>query len=89
MSTGSVPDPAVPVKSSDHVLGPVDASVTLVGYGDFECPICKLAFPAMKLLLRRFSTDVRFIYQRRRTHLFRCTPGSAWARSDGAPAPGA
>ena len=63
MSTGSGPDLVVPVSGSDHVLGPGDAFVTVVEYGDFECPICKLAYPAVKLLLRRFSTDVRFIYR--------------------------
>ncbi len=63
MNARAAPDVAVPVTRSDHVLGPADASVTLVEYGDFECPICKLAFPAVKLVLQRFSPDIRFAYR--------------------------
>jgi protein-disulfide isomerase len=59
----NAPDLAVPITESDHVLGRADAPVTLVEYGDFECPTCKLAFPAVKLLLQRFGADVRFAYR--------------------------
>lgn len=63
MNARSAPDLAVPVTTSDHVLGLADAPVTLVEYGDFQCPTCKLAFPAVKLLLQRFGTDVRFAFR--------------------------
>jgi protein-disulfide isomerase len=43
--------------------GRPDAPVTVVEYGDFECPYCKLAFPAVKLLLQRFGSDIRFVYR--------------------------
>jgi len=59
----SSPDLAVPVTSSDHVSGPPDAAVTVVEYGDFECPTCKLAYPSVKLLLKHFGPQVRFAYR--------------------------
>jgi protein-disulfide isomerase len=54
---------AVPVNPTDHYLGPSHAPVTLVEYGDFECPNCKQAAPAVKLLLKRFTGRVRFIWR--------------------------
>ena len=54
---------AVPVEPSDHVLGARGAPVTLVEYGDFECPGCKQAAPAVELLLERFPEEVLFVYR--------------------------
>lgn len=54
---------AVPVATVDHVLGPADARVTVVEYGDFECPICKQAAPAVKLALNRFAGRMRFVFR--------------------------
>ena len=54
---------SVPVSRVDHVLGPDHAHVTLVEYGDFECPNCKQAAPAVKLLLERFTERVRLAYR--------------------------
>lgn len=56
-------DLAVPVGPTDHVLGPPHAPVTIVEYGDFECPTCKQAAPAVKMVLERFEGQVRFIYR--------------------------
>jgi protein-disulfide isomerase len=53
----------VPISTADHLLGAPDASITVVEYGDFECPNCKQAAPAVKLLLRRFEGRVRFSYR--------------------------
>jgi protein-disulfide isomerase len=50
-------------KSTDHSLGPVDAPVTVMEYGDFECPNCGQAAPAVKLLLEHFAGKVRFIFR--------------------------
>lgn len=54
---------AVPVNPTDHALGPSHAPVTLVEYGDFECPNCKQAAPAVKLLLKRFNGRVRLVWR--------------------------
>ena len=54
---------AMPVGSADHVLGPAHAMVTVVEYGDFQCPNCKQAAPAVKLLLQRFQGRMRFVYR--------------------------
>jgi Na+/H+ antiporter NhaA len=47
---------------SDHIRGPLDAPVTVVEYGDFECPYCGRAEPAVRELLRDFA-DVRYAWR--------------------------
>ena len=54
---------AVPVNPADHNLGPSHAAVTIVEYGDFECPNCKQAAPALKMLLERFVGRVRLVWR--------------------------
>jgi len=54
---------SVPMSEIDHALGPAHAPVTLVEYGDFECPICKQAAPAVKLMLKHFSAKLRVVYR--------------------------
>jgi protein-disulfide isomerase len=56
-------DLSEPVGPRDHVLGPERAAVTIVEYGDFECPTCKQAMPAVKMMLRRFEGRVRFAFR--------------------------
>jgi protein-disulfide isomerase len=51
------------VSPVDHVLGSEHAPVTVVEYADFECPNCKQAAPAVKLLLERFAERVRFVFR--------------------------
>src|SRR5205823_4602846 len=46
----------------DHVRGPIDAPVTLVEYGDFQCPYCGQAEPVVRELLRDFG-DVRYVWR--------------------------
>ena len=53
----------VPVNAADYSIGPAHASVVVVEYGDFECPNCKQAAPAVKLLLRHFTGRMRFVYR--------------------------
>jgi len=47
----------------DHVRGPEDAPVTLVEYGDFECPYCGLAEPNVRELLSQHGADVRYVWR--------------------------
>jgi Na+/H+ antiporter NhaA len=47
----------------DHVRGPDDASVTLVEYGDFECPYCGQAEPVVRELLSAFDDDIRYVWR--------------------------
>ena len=46
----------------DHIRGPLAAPVTLVEYGDFECPYCGQAEPVVRELLRDFG-DVRYVWR--------------------------
>ncbi|WP_326600284.1 Na+/H+ antiporter NhaA [Streptomyces sp. NBC_01803] len=59
----SVVDLAVPVDPDrDHVRGSLDAPVTVVEYGDFECPYCGQAEPVVRELLADFG-DVRYVWR--------------------------
>ena len=53
----------VPVSSADHVQGPDGAVVTLVEYGDYECPFCKMAYPVVKRLQKHFGARLRFVFR--------------------------
>jgi len=46
----------------DHIRGPEDAPVTVLEYGDFECPYCGQAEPVLRELLRDFG-DVRYVWR--------------------------
>jgi protein-disulfide isomerase len=54
---------AVPVEAIDHIFGSPHARVTVVEYGDFECPNCKQAAAAVKLLLERFAGRMRLVWR--------------------------
>ena len=53
----------IPVGNDDHVLGPPDAPVTLVEYGDYECPGCGAAYPMVKLILKHLGAKLRFVFR--------------------------
>ncbi len=47
----------------DHVQGSADARVTLVEYGDYECPYCGEAYPIVKDIQRRMGEQLRFVFR--------------------------
>jgi Na+/H+ antiporter NhaA len=47
----------------DHIRGPEDAPVTLVEYGDYECPYCGQAEVAVRELLQTFGDDLRYVWR--------------------------
>src|SRR5215213_4097958 len=51
------------VGTRDHARGPKDAPVTLVKYGDYECPYCAEAHPVLKELQERVGEQVRFVFR--------------------------
>jgi protein-disulfide isomerase len=53
----------VPITATDHVLGAAQASVAVVEYGDFECPNCKQAAPAVRMLFEHFKGQIQFAFR--------------------------
>jgi protein-disulfide isomerase len=51
------------VGDSDHVQGPSSAPVTLVEYGDYECPYCGAAYPIVKEIQQRLAGRLRFVFR--------------------------
>lgn len=47
----------------DHLLGPADAAVTLLEYGDYECPDCGRAYPMLAALNERFRGQLLFVFR--------------------------
>ena len=52
-----------PVTAEDHIQGPDDADVTLVEYGDYECPYCGQAYPIVKQVQGHFGERLRFVFR--------------------------
>ena len=53
----------IPVSSEDHAEGPADAPVTLVEYGDYECPHCSVAFAIVPRVQKQFGERLRFVFR--------------------------
>ncbi len=47
----------------DHIHGPADAAVTLVEYGDYECPYCGAAYPIVKEVQAQLGERLRFVFR--------------------------
>ncbi|HEV2655675.1 MAG TPA: DsbA family protein [Ktedonobacteraceae bacterium] len=54
---------AVPVSERDHSQGAATAPVTLVEYGDFECPYCAEAYSVVKEIQRRLRSQLRVVFR--------------------------
>jgi protein-disulfide isomerase len=52
-----------PVDATDHIQGAVDAPVTLIEYGDFECPYCGAMYAVIKTAQRIMGPQLRFVYR--------------------------
>ena len=52
-----------PINSTDHFRGNVKADISLVEYGDFECPHCKLAHPLVNRLLKERGNELHFVFR--------------------------
>lgn len=51
------------VTEADHVKGPKDAKITLIEYGDFQCPFCGSVHPTIEEVLAEYENDVRFVFR--------------------------
>jgi protein-disulfide isomerase len=56
-------DLIVPIISNDHVQGDLKAPVTLVEYGDYQCPYCGAAHVVVKLLQQHYGKDLCFVFR--------------------------
>jgi protein-disulfide isomerase len=54
---------AIPVGEHDHALGPDSAAVTLVEFGDFQCPYCADAHPMLKRIAAAMGANLRFVFR--------------------------
>ncbi len=49
-------------RNRDHIQGPDTALITLVEYGDYECPYCGQAYPIIKQIQDYFQDNLRFVF---------------------------
>ena len=53
----------IPVSHSDHIRGPANAPITLVEYGDHECPHCARAHPIVNQVRLSFRRRLQFVFR--------------------------
>ncbi len=53
----------VPVTADDHIQGNEDAPITLLEYGDYQCPACGYAYPIIKRIQKHFGENLRFVFR--------------------------
>jgi protein-disulfide isomerase len=54
---------ALPAAGRDHIQGPVDAPISLVEYGDYECPYCGEVYPVIKAIQKRMGKNLCFAFR--------------------------
>lgn len=52
-----------PVANTDHIQGDESAGITLVEYGDYQCPHCGAAYPVIKQIQSKFGSQIRFVFR--------------------------
>jgi protein-disulfide isomerase len=62
-ATGEAPNPAGMPAEDDHVLGNPAAPVTIVEYGDYECPYCAAAAPILRHLVEESAGRIRLVFR--------------------------
>src|ERR687896_306563 len=63
MTPSEPPRLATPVGPEDHVQGPVSASITLVQYGDYECPYTRMSRHSVAALQQELGDPLRFVFR--------------------------
>ena len=53
----------VPVTPNDHIQGDENAPITLVEYGDYQCPFCGRAYYVIKALQQRYGPELKFVFR--------------------------
>lgn len=62
-NTSDTPATLTDITSSDHVEGPMQAKVTLIEYGDYQCPACGSYYTAVRTAVGDYKDTVRFVYR--------------------------
>jgi protein-disulfide isomerase len=58
-----MPGLIVPVSERDHIQGNPDAPLTLLEYGDYQCPYCGAAYPIVKQIQKHLGNQLRFVFR--------------------------
>ena len=75
--TYTPPRLTLPVGTRDHSEGPPDAALTLVEYGDYQCPYCGAAYPIVKRVQQELGKSLRFVF--RNFPITNSHPQAEWA----------
>lgn len=62
-TTPPVSDPGKLVRSDSHTTGSINAKVTIVEFGDYQCPACGVAHPEVKKILSEYNGKVSFVFR--------------------------
>lgn len=52
-----------PIRADDHVAGPATAPITLVEYGDYQCPYCGMAYPIVQAIQQELGDNLRLVFR--------------------------